>query len=188
MCSFKHVSMCVSVCLNVSLGACWGACVCVFMPVHVNRCSGLQPVAPFCSLSAASNHTTVQYSMSKLQLIPDLLSEQLPRVLWGRTASWTSSCPLTYSMGGGRERHCFFLTLLCVCLCIRSGRGLMMIYQWEKQRRRVFNACFCSNSMTVSTTKWTKTCLATISITKTQCTADCGKEGTGARLCQLTVF
>lgn len=163
-------------------------CVCVFMPVHVNRCSGLQPVAPFCSLSAASNHTTVQYSMSKLQLIPDLLSEQLPRVLWGRTASWTSSCPLTYSMGGGRERHCFFLTLLCVCLCIRSGRGLMTIYQWEKQRRRVFNACFCSNSMTVSTTKWTKTCLATISITKTQCTADCGKEGTGARLCQLTVF
>lgn len=51
-----------------------------------------------------------------------------------------------------------------------------------------FNVCFCSNSMTVSTTKWTKTCLATISITKTQCTADCGKEGTGARLCQLTVF
>lgn len=163
-------------------------CVCVFMPVHVNRCSGLQPVAPFCSLSAASNHTTAQYSMSKLQLIPDLLSEQLPRVLWGRTASWTSSCPLTYSMGGGRERHCFFLTLLCVCLCIRSGRGLMTIYQWEKQRRGVFNVCFCSNSMTVSTTKWTKTCLATISITKTQCTADCGKEGTGARLCQLTVF
>lgn len=57
-----------------------------------------------------------------------------------------------------------------------------------KAEAGVFNVCFCSNSMTVSTTKWTKTCLATISITKTQCTADCGKEGTGARLCQLTVF
>lgn len=130
-----NVRLCLSECVSGSMLGCMCVCVCVFMPVHVNRCSGLQPVAPFCSLSAASNHTTAQYSMSKLQLIPDLLSEQLPRVLWGRTASWTSSCPLTYSMGGGRERHCFFLTLLCVCLCITSGRGLMTIYQWEKQRR-----------------------------------------------------
>lgn len=128
-----NVRLCLFECVSGSMLGCM--CVCVFMPVHVNRCSGLQPVAPFCSLSAASNHTTAQYSMSKLQLIPDLLSEQLPRVLWGRMASWTSSCPLTYSMGGGRERHCFFLTLLCVCLCIISRRGLMTIYQWEKQRR-----------------------------------------------------
>lgn len=117
--AFEHVWMCASVCLNVSGWACvcvcvrggvWDACVCE------NRCSGSQPVAPFCSLSMASNHTMAQYSLCKLQLIPDLLSEQLPRVLWGCTASWTSSCPLTYSIGvsvgGGKVR----VNLLYICV------------------------------------------------------------------------
>lgn len=130
MYAFEHVWMCLCLSERVS------ASVCVCVSVHVNRCTGWQPVAPFCSLSVASNHAAAQYSMSKPQLIPDLLSEQLPRVLWGRMASWTSSCPLTYSMGGGRERLFFWLFVsVCVYVCWQStGGGSMTMDWWETPR------------------------------------------------------
>lgn len=157
--ALEHVWTFASVCLNMSR-VCMCVCAHACMPVHVNRCTGWQPVAPFCSLSVASNQAAAQYSMSKPQLIPDLLSEQLPRVLWGRMASWTSSCPLTYSMGGGQERL-FFWLFVSVCWRSEQKRGGPMTMDWWEQRRLGgVDVRSYGNTVTDYITEWTKTSLA----------------------------
>lgn len=141
--------------LSLPERVCVSGCGCMRVRAWVceNRCSGSQPVAPFCSLSMASNHTVAQYSLCKLQLIPDLLSEQLPRVLWGCTASWTSSCPLTYSIGvsvgGGKVR------VNLVYICVRGRERVKVIVGVS------VSVCVCpySNSVTVYIKRWMPTWL-----------------------------
>lgn len=190
MCSFKHVSMCVSVCLNVSLGACWGACVCVCV------CSCL------CMWIDALDYS--QWPPS----VPSPRRPITPRhnILWAN-CSWSQTCYLSnypecfgaarqagqahalwHTAWGEGESGTVFFWHFYACVYVLGQEGGWWRYTNGKSRGGGYLMYAFAATVWLSTTKWTKTCLATISITKTQCTADCGKEGTGARLCQLTVF